>query len=160
MSHKAAKIGLTSVVLVLAFGGLLYSTLGESAQYYKYVNEVMAQPHEWYGKPLQVHGYARDIRRTRDSLEYTFEIHRGGQVIHATYTGIVPDTFQNDSEVVLSGTLAEDGTWRKRSAPNVFNATGMTAKCPSKYEPQTGGAPAGTSTPGTLGTSGTPSTSN
>jgi hypothetical protein len=32
----------------------------------------------------------------------------------------------------------------------------MTAKCPSKYEPQTGGAPTSTpGTPGTLGTSGT-----
>lgn len=136
MSHKAAKIGLTSLVLALAFGGLLYSTLGESAQYYKYVNEVMAQPDAWYGKPLQVHGYARDIRRKRDSLEYTFEVHREGQVIYATYTGIVPDTFQNESEVVLQGTLAADGAWRDGSVAHVFNATGMTAKCPSKYEPQ------------------------
>jgi cytochrome c-type biogenesis protein CcmE len=145
MSHKAAKLGLTGVVLALAFGALLYSTLGESAQYYKYVNEVMAQPADWYGKPLQVHGYARDIRRKRDSLDYTFEIHREGQVIHATYTGIVPDTFQNDSEVVLTGTLAADGSWRDQSIPHVFNATSMTAKCPSKYEAQQASAPRGTS---------------
>ncbi len=138
MSHKAAKIGLTGLVLTVAFGALLYSTLGESAQYYKYVNEVMAQPEPWYGKPLQVHGYARDIRRKRDSLEYSFEIHREGHVMRATYTGIVPDTFQNDSEVVLQGTLSPDG----------FHATGMTAKCPSKYEPQAGG-PAGTTGSGT-----------
>ena len=147
MSHKAAKIGLTSLVLVLAFGGLLYSTLGESAQYYKHVEEVMVQPGAWYGKPLQIHGYARDIRRKRDSLDYTFEMHSKGQVVRANYTGIVPDTFKNESEVVLQGTLTPDG----------FHATSMTAKCPSKYEPQVGGA--GTSsTPGTLGTSGTPST--
>ena len=125
MSHKATKIGLTGLVLATAFGALLYSTLGESAQYYKYVNEVMVQPEPWYGKPLQVHGYARDIRRKRDSLEYSFEIHREGQVMRATYTGVVPDTFQNDSEVVLQGTLTAEG----------FHATGMTAKCPSKYEP-------------------------
>ena len=144
MSNKAAKIGLTGLVLALAFGGLMYTTIGESAQYYKYVDEVMAQPEEWYGRPLQVHGYARDIRRTRDSLEYTFEIQRGGQVIHATYTGIVPDTFKNDSEVVLQGTLAADGSWRKQPVSHMFTATGMTAKCPSKYEPQTGAATPGT----------------
>ena len=149
MSHKAVKVGLTGLILATAFGVLLYSTLGESAQYYKYVNEVMAEPDAWYGKPLQVHGYARDIRRKRDSLDYSFEIHREGAVLRATYTGIVPDTFLNESEVVLQGTLAPDG----------FHATSMTAKCPSKYEPQTGGAPEATSTPGTLGTSGTPSTS-
>ena len=139
MSHKAIKIGLTSLVLAVAFGTLLYSTLGESAQYYKYVNEVMAAPDDWYGKPLQVHGYARDIRRKRDSLEYSFEMHREGQVLRATYSGIVPDTFQNESEVVLQGTLSPDG----------FHATGMTAKCPSKYEPQIG-APTGTTGSGTF----------
>ena len=137
MSHKAAKIGLTSLVLALAFGGLLYSTLGESAQYYKHVDEVMVQPDVWYGKPLQVHGFAKDIRRKRDSLDYSFEMHNNGHVVHASYTGIVPDTFKNDSEVVLEGTLGPDG----------FHATSMTAKCPSKYEAKSGagaGAAGGT----------------
>src|ERR1700741_5339446 len=104
MSHKVAKIGLTGAVLALAFGGLLYSTLGESAQYYKHVDEVMGQPASWYGKALQVHGYARDIRRKRDWIDYSFEIHTKGQVMRSTYTGIVPDTFKNESEVVLQGT--------------------------------------------------------
>jgi len=122
----------------LAFGGLLYSTLGESAQYYKHVDEVMVQPDVWYDTPMQIHGYARDIRRKRDSLEYSFEMHNKGQVVRATYTGIVPDTFKNESEVVLQGTLTANG----------FHATGMTAKCPSKYEPQAVGTagPTGTTT--------------
>ena len=124
MSHKAARIGLTGVVLAVAFGALLYSTLGESAQYYKHVDEVTSQPSAWYGKPLQVHGYAKNVTRKRDSLEYRFDMVNNGQVIHASYTGIVPDTFKNDSEVVLQGTLSQDG----------FHATGVTAKCPSKYE--------------------------
>jgi len=134
---------LTSLVLALAFGGLLYSTLGESAQYYKHVDEVMVQPDVWYGKPLQVHGFAKDIRRKRDSLDYSFEMHNNGHVVHASYTGIVPDTFKNDSEVVLEGTLSADG----------FHATGMTAKCPSKYEPQAGAGagPAGVTPGGTTG---------
>ena len=138
MSQKTVRIGLTSLVLAVAFGGLLYTSLGETAQYYKYVNEVMAEPDAWYGKPLQVHGYARDIRRKRDSLDWSFELHREGQVMRATYTGITPDTFLNDSEVVLQGTLG----------PNGFHATSMTAKCPSKYEPQAIGTsgPTGTTT--------------
>ena len=126
MSHKAAKIGATSIVLVAAFGMLLYSTLGESMQYYKYVDEVMAQPTAWEGKKLQVHGNVvpGSIKRKRDSLEYVFDLQRNGKVIHAYYGGIVPDTFKNDAEVVLTGRLTPDG----------FMATDMTAKCPSKYE--------------------------
>lgn len=141
MSHKAAKIGLTSLVLALAFGGLLYSTLGESAQYYKHVDEVMVQPDAWYGKPLQVHGFAKNIARKRDSLEYRFEMHNNGHVVHASYTGITPDTFKNDSEVVLQGTLSADG----------FHATSMTAKCPSKYEPQAGAPTGGAGAAGPAG---------
>ena len=46
----------------------------------------MVQPEAWYGKPLQIHGFAKNVSRKRDSLEYSFEIHRQGQVLRATYT--------------------------------------------------------------------------
>jgi hypothetical protein len=41
MSHKAVKIGATLFVLSAAFGTLLYTTLRENMQYYKYVDEVV-----------------------------------------------------------------------------------------------------------------------
>ena len=126
MSHKAAKIGATTLVLATVFGILLYTTLGESMQYYKYVDEVVGSQQEWTGKNLQVHGYVvpGSIGRKRDRLEYQFEIQRNGKTLKAYYTGVVPDTFKDDSEVVLTGQLADHG----------FVATDMTAKCPSKYE--------------------------
>jgi cytochrome c-type biogenesis protein CcmE len=126
MSKKAARIGVTSLVLVMALAGLLYSTMGESLEYYKKVDEVMANPHEWRGKALQIHGYAKDVGRKRDSLEYQFDITNNGKVVRAYYTGVAPDTFKNDSEVVVKGRLSED---------NVFHATEIIAKCPSKYDP-------------------------
>jgi cytochrome c-type biogenesis protein CcmE len=126
MSHKAAKISITSIVLLTAFGVLMYTTLGESMQYYKYVDEVVTQPATWKDKNLQVHGNVvpGSIGRKRDSLDYRFEIQRNGQKLTAFYTGVVPDTFKDDSEVVLTGRLTSEG----------FMATDMTAKCPSKYE--------------------------
>jgi cytochrome c-type biogenesis protein CcmE len=126
MNHKAIKVGLTAFVLVAAFGTMLYTTMGESMQYYKYVDEVTANPGAWEGKTLQVHGYVvpGSIGRKRDALEYEFQLQRNGQVIRAYYSGIVPDTFKDDAEVVLTGHLT----------PNGFMATEMTAKCPSKYE--------------------------
>ena len=126
MSKKAARIGGTSLVLVMAFAGLLYSTMGESLEYYKRVDEVMVNPQEWRGKALQLHGYAKDVSRKRDSLDYQFTIHNNGTVVRALYTGVTPDTFKNDSEVVVKGRLADD---------NTFHATEIIAKCPSKYEP-------------------------
>jgi cytochrome c-type biogenesis protein CcmE len=132
MSNKAVKIGLTIVVLALALGGLLRATLREGTEYFKHVDEVLANPSAWQGKNLQLHGYVvRDsILRKRDSLEYRFKVTAkvgdGVRVVQAQYTGIVPDTFADDAEVVLKGKLEADGF---HVAPN-----GVVAKCPSKYE--------------------------
>jgi cytochrome c-type biogenesis protein CcmE len=126
MSQKAAKIGVTTLVLLTAFGVLMYTTLGESMQYYKYVDEVTAQPvSAWEGKTLQMHGYVLGTpARKRDSLEYKFTLARNGREMTVFYTGVVPDTFKKDAEVVVTGQLTPQG----------FMATEMTAKCPSKYE--------------------------
>ena len=124
------------MVLVLAFGGLLWSTLRDGTEYYKHVDEVMAQPEDWYGKRLQLHGYVvpDSILRRRDSLDYRFKVESKGHVVQASYSGIVPDTFKDEAEVVLKGTLTPEGF---HVEPN-----GVMAKCPSKYEakPGTGGA--------------------
>ena len=139
MSSKALKIAVTTLVLVFAFGGLLWSTLRDGTEYYKHVDEVMAQPDKWYGKKLQLHGFvvANSIARKPNSLDYWFQVQSNGQIVSATYTGVVPDTFKSDSEVVLKGTLSKDGF---TVSPN-----GVMAKCPSKYEAKPGGAaPSGT----------------
>src|ERR1700704_6593478 len=57
MTHRYIKIGATAFVLVLAFAGLLWSTLQEGAEYYKNLDEVMVNQQEWHGKQLQLHGY-------------------------------------------------------------------------------------------------------
>jgi len=132
MKQKAVRIGISSLVLILALAGLLYSTLSEGTEYYKHVEEVMVDPGAWHGKNLQLHGYVvkDSIMRKRDSLEYRFKVQSKGAVIDASYTGIVPDTFKDDSEVVLKGRLDADGF---HVVPN-----GVMAKCPSKYEAKKG----------------------
>ena len=135
MKHKALKVAMTAVVLAVAFAALLYSSLGESLQQYKYVDEVLAAPQQWEGKPLQVHGYVvpASIGRKEKSVEYVFELQgKNGKAIKTYFNFIPPDQFKDDAEVVVTGTLAHDGA---------FHATSMTAKCPSKYEEQ---APKGT----------------
>jgi cytochrome c-type biogenesis protein CcmE len=135
MKNKAVKIGLTSLVLLMAFGGLMYSSLGEATEYYKHVDEVMVQPDNWYGKKLQIHGFVvpKSHMRKPNTLEHRFQVESNGHVVTATYTGVVPDTFKDEAEVVLKGTLSPAGF--------AVQKDGVMAKCPSKYEPKTGGAP-------------------
>ena len=134
MKHKAVKIGITSLVLATTFGLLLYTTMAEGTEYYKHVDEVMTQPDQWYGKKLQLHGFVvpDSIARKPNTLDYWFQVQSNGKIVSATYTGVVPDTFKNDSEVVLKGVLSAEGF--------AVQPNGVMAKCPSKYEAKPGSA--------------------
>ena len=50
----------------------MYTTLREGTEYYKHVDEVMAEPAAWHGKQLQLHGFVVDksIGRKPDTLDY------------------------------------------------------------------------------------------
>lgn len=126
MSRKSKQISATVVVLATAFAVLLYSSLGESLQQYKYVDEVAASPQQYEGKLMQIHGFVvpNSIGRKENTPEYRFDVQRNGKIIRAYYTGSPVDQFKDEAEVVLTGVLKGDS----------FHATSMTAKCPSKYE--------------------------
>jgi cytochrome c-type biogenesis protein CcmE len=106
----------------------MYTTLAQGTEYYIHVDEVMKDPAAWQGKRLQLHGYVADLRQRPDSLDYKFQVKYNGQIINARYTGVVPDTFKNDAEVVLKGQLGPDGF--------AVEPNGVMAKCPSKYNAQ------------------------
>jgi cytochrome c-type biogenesis protein CcmE len=128
MTHRNIKIAATVAVLVAAFLGLMYSTLREGTEYYKHVDEVMTTPERWEGKRLQLHGFIvpGSIYVKQSTLEYKFQVQNKGHVVDATYKGVVPDTFKDDSEVVLKGQLTPKGFHTEQN--------GIMAKCPSKYE--------------------------
>ncbi|MBA2302989.1 MAG: cytochrome c maturation protein CcmE [Acidobacteria bacterium] len=128
MNSKILKILATTVVIVGALGGLMYTSLIEGTEYYKHVEEVMADPSAWQGKKLQLHGFVveKSIMRRPGTLDHIFQVQSKGQVVNARYTGIVPDTFKDNSEVVIKGYLGPDGF--------AVEPDGVMAKCPSKYE--------------------------
>ncbi len=137
MSSKSIKIGATVLILGLAFAGLLYSSLSEGTEYYKHVDEVMANPSLWEGKRLQLHGFVVDhsILRKPDTLDYRFQVQNNGKVVPVRYSGVVPDTFKGGAEVVLKGRLDSNGF--------MVDANGVMAKCPSKYQATSSPATAG-----------------
>ncbi|HEY2905273.1 MAG TPA: cytochrome c maturation protein CcmE [Vicinamibacterales bacterium] len=138
MTHRYIKIGMTALVLVLAFTALMWSTLREGTEYFKHVDEVVSNPQAWEGKRLQLHGYVvpGSLFVKPNTLEYKFKVQNNpartgptGGVVDATYKGIVPDTFKDEAEVVLKGQLTATGFRTE--------ANGVMAKCPSKYVAKT-----------------------
>jgi cytochrome c-type biogenesis protein CcmE len=128
MRSKTIKILATALVFVGAIGGLLYASLAQGTEYYVHVEEVMVDPAAWHDKKLQLHGFVveKSIMRKPGTLEHVFQVQSKGHVVHARYTGIVPDTFKDNSEVVIKGHLGPQGF--------TVEPDGIMAKCPSKYE--------------------------
>jgi cytochrome c-type biogenesis protein CcmE len=133
VSRGAAwKIVVSVVAITGAVGFMLKASVKEGAEFYKHVDEVMANTAAWHGKKLQVHGNVVDgsIEQARGTLTYRFKIEslppRPPAVISANYTGLVPDTFKSGAEVVAKGTLGPDD--KLDVVPD-----GIMAKCPSKY---------------------------
>jgi cytochrome c-type biogenesis protein CcmE len=129
MPNKFAKIALTAVVLMSALGGLLWYSLQQDTAYYKHVDEVMASPDQWRGRSLQLHGFVvkGSWGQKKNTLEYQFKVENKGKVVLASYTGVLPDTFKDEAEVVLKGRLTSNEHF-------AVDPNGVMAKCPSKYE--------------------------
>ena len=135
MKYKAIKIGLTSLVLALTFGGLLYTTMAEGTEYYKHVDEVLTQPDAWYGKKLQLHGFVvpdsigRRQEHPRLAIQGPEQRPCRHRLVHRRHARHVQERFGSRAE---GRALDKDGF---HVQPN-----GVMAKCPSKYEAKPGAA--------------------
>jgi cytochrome c-type biogenesis protein CcmE len=126
------KVGIVFAMLSGALALLWFSTTAEDAFVYsKLVDEVMTDPDAWKSRAVRVEGDLKQgsIEFRENPCEYRFVIGTKGHEMPVRFAQcIVPDTFKNDSEVVLTGVLTKEG----------FMANDMTAKCPSKYEEASG----------------------
>lgn len=133
MSRQRRKIISGLITLTLLIGGVIYlfaSSAGEAFEYYKHVDEIMANPHQWENKHVQMHGFVapgsimKRFDKEHQQIEYKFMAVNCGQKMEVRYSGTVPDTFKDRAEVVVKGALGEGR----------FEAREISAKCPSKYQ--------------------------
>lgn len=73
------------------------------------------------------------IERLSEGRQVKFTIidKDGAETLPVDFSGVIPDTFVDDADVVVEGNRRGDG---------VFEATTLLAKCPSKYEAAEGDA--------------------
>ena len=131
----AWKIVLSVVVVTSALSGLLWASLDDGAEYYKYVDEVTKDVPRLSGKRVRVHGVVVDgsLDHQPGTLDYQFKLQskapRDPAVISVDFHGIPPDTFKTGTEAIAAGTLGSDGK---------LTSDRIETKCPSKYETQAG----------------------
>lgn len=115
-------------------GAVAFLALGPSGETegvleYVYVDEVVDRTGEFVAREFKVHGVVVEgsVRQKKnESGDYRFEIEHEGKRLKVHYTDMVPDTFAEGGEVVLTGRL--------NAAGDTVESSEMSAKCPSKYE--------------------------
>ena len=130
MKTKNIKFVVGGIVVAMAIGYLAYSGIQKAALYYLTVSELKERgPSQTSGEMVRVNGIVLD-----ESFAYDYE----GENLHFTitdgknklpiiYQGVSPDTFGPGTEVVLEG---------RYQSEDIFEASKLMAKCPSKYEAQ------------------------
>lgn len=139
MGNQTIKIVLSVVVLGGALAWLLAGSLAnpDSLTYFHGADAVLAKADELKGQRIRMGGHVvkGSIMQKPGTLEYQFQVkpipkmvkhpENRDSVVTVRYEGVVPDTFKDDAEVIVTGMLG----------PNqLFTGSQLMAKCPSKYE--------------------------
>ena len=122
------KIVVAVAAIVVGFAILFGVGLKGSMVYYLTVGEFLdREGHEDLGENFRVNGNVVEgtIERVTGQIGAAFEMTDGSRRLKVHFGKETPDTFVDGSEVVVEGSMREDG---------VFEAHTLLAKCPSKYE--------------------------
>lgn len=100
----------------------------DSQIYYYTVAEAAPRTQDLEGSLFRLKGNVRPgshMVREGTLDDHRFTLVDGVNAMTVVYDGPMPDTFSDDAEVVALGRINADG---------VFEASEITAKCPSRYE--------------------------
>ncbi|MDO8671547.1 MAG: cytochrome c maturation protein CcmE [Dehalococcoidia bacterium] len=124
---RQKKFIFAGVVIGLAIAYLIFSALQGTTMYYLTVSEIKARGEVAYTEPVRLGGRVLDgtIDFDRNSRVLKFTVTDGKESLPVVYSGVVPDAFKPDADVIIEGTF--NG--------KVFAANTLLAKCPSKYVP-------------------------
>ncbi len=125
--QKRTKFGIGAGIIVATLGGLAWMGAQESKTYYHTILELSTLKASQARHRIRVGGIVRPGSIARYTGRVDFVIEGEGKSLAVSYTGTdpLPDTFVDNSQALVEGKLAPNGT---------FVADKVQAKCASKYE--------------------------
>jgi cytochrome c-type biogenesis protein CcmE len=126
MNFKQTKWIIGIAFVLLGLGIILTTSLPSSLQYYVTVDEFFRDMKKYENQEIKMAGKVvpGSIVKGEDGMNWKFDVINENKTIPVTYRGAMPDTFKDDSDVVVTGTYKEP----------VFAANHVLAKCASRYE--------------------------
>ena len=128
---KYLKFGIAIAVIILSLAYLAYTGVQDSKSYYVTISELQAQSGQGdtiFKRRLRVAGNVVDGSIKRQGTRVEFKLVEQDKTLPVVYQGLEapPDTFKDGAQALAEGQLGRDG---------VFHASGLQAKCSSKYAP-------------------------
>ena len=126
--NKKISIAISVFLIVGAFAYIAFSSFGESMIYYKTVDELLADKGRYTEQPVRINGVLvpDSIRQKPGTNQYRFQIAKKNMVLEVAYAGVLPDVMSSDQEMVVQGVYS--------TQKDLFEATEILTKCPSKHE--------------------------
>jgi len=144
---QTVRIALAVLVIVGAIAYLAVTGVEANKSYYVTIQELQSMGNKAYTRHLRVAGSVQPGTIERSGSHANFVLVENDRKLTVAYTGEEPppDTFKDNSQALAIGMYGRDG---------VFHATGLQAKCASKYAPaqQKPGAPQTTAMAAPAGT--------
>ncbi len=125
--HKKLVIGGAVILVALVALGFAGFNFMSAASYSYNVGEYLSKGPAVFEQSTRITGLVGDDL-TKNGLNYQFTLKdmSGAESMVVKYTGSVPDTFATGRQVVVTGKYDQTA--------GVFQATGILAKCASKYQ--------------------------
>lgn len=119
------------MLIVLSLAYLVYGGIQQGATYWVTVGELRQRAgasSSLLPSRVRLGGTVAPgtVRWDTTHRNLSFVITDGTATLPVRYSGVVPDIFAEDRQVVVEGAVGRDGT---------FDATTLLAKCPTKYNP-------------------------
>jgi cytochrome c-type biogenesis protein CcmE len=146
---STARIALASAIIVGTIAWLAWSGYAANKSYYVTIPELGGMGDKAYHSQLRVEGFVQPGSIERDGVRVAFVMNEfeshspkaaTGRLLRVSYKGSEPppDTFKDNAQAIAIGSYGRDG---------VFHASGLQAKCASKYAPAQPGAATQSSAP-------------
>ncbi|MGA7884230.1 MAG: cytochrome c maturation protein CcmE [Acidobacteriaceae bacterium] len=139
VQYQTMRIAVAALIILGAIAYLAVTGVEANKSYYVTIQELQTMGQKAYSENLRVAGSVEPGTIQRDGAHAKFVLVENDRKLTVNYTGDEPppDTFKDKSLALAIGTYGRDG---------VFHATGLQAKCASKYAPAAPGAQGKTAT--------------
>lgn len=129
--EKKKKYFIGIVIILGAFGALVYQGLNRSMMAYVNVSELEHRKMYTRNETLQITGIVQpgsvEMASSTENISFVLQdLQKPEYYLKVTYQGIIPDNFKPGLQVVVQGIWDEN--------QKIMKAEQIFVKCPSKYE--------------------------